>query len=80
MKLLNQMISQYRTRHGTLPQQVVVTPAALAALAVKRAVMVQCQGVKVLCREIEPHEPTPSGPSLGVAVRAAQLVSFDLNG
>jgi len=34
----------------------------------------------VLCREIEPHEPTPSGPSLGVAVRAAQLVSFDLNG
>jgi len=78
MKLLAQMVTQFRDKHETLPRTVVVTPAALAALAVKRSVGVRCMGVPVVCREIEASEVVKSGPSLGVSILNSQLVSFDL--
>lgn len=78
MKLLAQMVTQFRDKHQTLPKQVVVTPAALAALAVKRSVALRCMGVPVICREIEASETVKSGPALGVSILNNQLVSFDL--
>lgn len=79
MKLLVEMVAQFKTRHKTLPRQIILTPAALAALAVKRSVALRVGGVPVVCREIERAEVTSSGPVLGVAVHDRHLVCFDLN-
>lgn len=78
MKLLEQMLEQYRNRHERLPNLIVLTPEALAALASKREIALRCAGVPVTCLESAPIDAVPDGDGLGVAVENGQLVSFDV--
>lgn len=84
-KVLTAMVKQYQQRHGHLPQQIVLTPLALLALALKDSVKPRWMSVPVVCREIGENEAardTASGQGLGVFVLAedqgGRLVSCDL--
>jgi len=78
MKVLTKMVQQYETRHGGLPQKIVATPLALAALAIKASAAPLWNGIPVESREIQTEEVVRSGPNLGLDLDGAQLVSFDL--
>jgi hypothetical protein len=79
------MVGQYQQRHGRLPRQIVLTPLALLALAIKDSAKPVWQSVPVVCRESAESEAAQdgvNGQGLGVFVlaedRSGRLVSCDL--
>lgn len=78
-KLLTQMVEQYHLKHQRKPIRIVVTPAALLALAIKRTVAPLWAGIPLECREIDITEVAQSGPKLGIDIQGEFLASFDLS-
>jgi len=83
--VLTLMVEQFSRRHGRLPQQIVLTPLALLALAIKGSVAPTWLTVPVTCREIAEAEATDDvglGNALGIFVlpedRTGRLVACDL--
>jgi len=76
-KVLSQLVQQYQQRRGRLPDEIVVHPVALAALAIKQSVAPKWNGVPVKCREVKPIA-APTGLKLGITVIEGALRGFDL--
>lgn len=82
MSLLRDMISQYTRRHRRLPSQVVMTPKAAVALAIKGE---SCwsQDVTVIARKFSSAETRPPGRgnALGIALKPdlTQIVAVELS-
>lgn len=76
-KVLTQMIKQYQDRHHRLPDEIIVHPVALAALALKKSVAPRWNGIKVKCRLVKPG-PCFSPRRLGITVYDGALRGFDL--
>lgn len=78
-RLLTKYVKHFRDRHHRPPDEIVVTPLALAALAVKKTVAARWNNVPVRCAEIE---SAGSGPVRRLGVDVAEnghaLVAFDL--
>ena len=73
--LLSKMLECYRLSHkGSDPKEIVVAPAALAALSLKKSVKVKVDGVPVVCRLFVPAESKPQGQGsrLGVFLKNTQ--------
>jgi hypothetical protein len=69
MKLLTQMLDQFKASHqGQPPVSIVVEPGALAALSIKHSVAPVWNGIPVECREIRREEccEKSAGDVLGV--------------
>ncbi len=75
--LLAQIVNQFAQRHRRLPKLVVVTPEALAALAVKNAVPTRVNGIPVVCRDIKRDEVTNGNDASMVCVTV--VVSSDFS-
>lgn len=85
IRLLERMLQQFEARHHRKPRQIVLTPMALLAMAVKAEAIPVVSSVRVTAREIEQNEATvvsSEAVSLGVFVRpdgkTGQIVSCDL--
>lgn len=75
--MLTRLISQFQEKHHRLPEEIVVHPVALAALAIKQSVAPKWNGIPLKCREIKPGaslNPT----KLGITVVDSALRGFDL--
>lgn len=71
-QVLCQLVDQFKASHkGSNPKEVVVTPAALASLAIKSSVTVKVQSTPVVSYLFDPKEVRPPGKGsrLGVYVR-----------
>jgi len=77
-KLLTELVDQFQQKHRVIPRRIVVTPVALAVLALRRSVAPSWAGIPVECREIDADELAKSGTRLGVDVHGGSVVSFDL--
>jgi len=76
-KVLTLLVNQFIDRNKKLPEEIVVHPVALAALALKHSVAPLWNGIPVKCREIKP-EATASPTKLGITVVDGALRAFDL--
>lgn len=83
--LLTQMVAQFRQRHQKLPRQLVVTPLAALALAIKGGLAPVWEGIPVVCRDIAEIEVAdPASPAACLAVLlvpeedVGRLVTCDL--
>lgn len=76
-KVLSQLVQQFQSKHHRLPEQIVVHPVALAALAIKQSVAPKWNGIPVKCREVKPGE-VKEAKSMGVTVVDGALRAFDL--
>lgn len=70
-------MEQFRARHSRLPEEIVVHPIALAALAIRRSVAPMWNGIPVKCRDVKPINK-PVGNRLGITIISGALRSFDL--
>lgn len=59
-----------------MPEEIIVHPVALAALALKQSVAPKWNGIPVKCREVKPGKG--EGKKLGVTVVDGALRAFDL--
>lgn len=75
-KVLSLLVNQFQERHQRLPEEIVVHPIALTALALKQSVAPKWNGIPVKCREIKPGKG--EGKKLGVTVVDGALRAFDL--
>jgi hypothetical protein len=66
--ILNQMVREFKRKHGKLPTKITVAPVALALLAIRHSASTKCEGVPVECRLFDEGEVVPNGPNLGVFV------------
>lgn len=85
MKLLTQIVEQFRARHQRLPTRIIVDPLALVSLGLRRSVAPQWNGIPVECREITPKPPESTPTALGVCVQVdpqkseeAYLIGFEV--
>ena len=76
-KVLSQLVEQFRAQHQRLPEEIVVHPVALAALALKQSVAPQWNGIPVKCRVVKPQAKA-SCRVLGVTVVDGALRGFML--
>jgi hypothetical protein len=76
-KVLTLLVNQFIDRNKKLPEEIVIHPIALAALAIKQSVAPLWNGIPVKCREIKP-EATASPTKLGITVVNGALRGFDL--
>ena len=76
-KLLSQLVEQFQTRHQRLPDEIVVHPVALVALALKQSVAPKWRGIPVRCRDVKPVAK-PVGNRMGITIVSGALRSFDL--
>jgi hypothetical protein len=83
--VLCQMVKMFNQKHRRPPCQIVVTPLALLALALKNSAPSNFGGVPVVCREIAEGEATDKSyeaKSLAIFVlpedRTGRIVSCDL--
>jgi len=76
-KVLTQLVNQFKERHNHPPDEIVIHPIALAALAIKQSVAPLWNGIPVKCREIKP-DAKASNRKLGITVVAGALRGFDL--
>lgn len=69
-RILSQLLEQFKQKHGKAPQEIVVAPAALASLALKKSAKSKIDGVSLTCRLFSPGEVLPPGKGtrLGVFV------------
>lgn len=75
-KILSQLVNQFQERHQRMPEEIIVHPVALAALALKQSVAPKWNGIPVKCREVKPGKG--EGKKLGVTVVDGALRAFDL--
>lgn len=74
--LLAQIVNQFTQRHRRPPKAVVVTPDALAALAIKKSLPTVVEGVPVVCRDINPNEVTNGNDASSVGVTIVVSTGF----
>ena len=78
------MVQQFKERHGQLPEEIIIHPVALAALAIKQSIAPKWNGIPVICRDVKPYvDATRFGgregnTKLGVTVIDGVLRGFDL--
>lgn len=70
-------MNQFKERHQRLPDEIVVHPVALAALALKQSVAPLWNGIPVKCCEIKP-DAKASNRKLGITVVNGALRGFDV--
>lgn len=75
-KVLSLLVAQFQNRHQRLPEEILVHPVALTALALKRSVAPKWNGIPVKCREVKPAGT--GGKKLGITVVGGALRGFDL--
>jgi hypothetical protein len=75
-KVLTQLVKQFTERHNRLPDEIVIHPVALAALAIKQSVAPLWNGIPVKCREVKPAKAGTR--KLGVTIVDGALRGFDL--
>lgn len=76
-KILSQLVNQFKEQHQRLPDEIVIHPVALAALALKKSVAPLWNGIPVKCRVVKPSAQS-STRKLGVIVKDGALRGFDL--
>lgn len=69
MKLLSQLVEQFRAKHNRMPSRIVVDPLALVSLGLRRSVAPFWNGIPVECREVVPVPPKITPTALGVCVQ-----------
>jgi len=75
--LLEQIVRQFVQNHRRQPEAVIVTPEALAVLAIKKAAPKQVGSVQVLCRDIDPNEVTVGDDASMVGVIVTVSAKLD---
>lgn len=75
--MLSQLVEQFQNRHSRLPEEIVVHPVALVALALKQSVAPKWKGIPVRCRDVKPVAK-PVGNRMGVTIVGGALRCFDL--
>lgn len=78
-QILHKLVDQFRQIHsGNLPKEIVVAPAALAALSIKQGVKLSVYGTQVTCRLFDKSEVTKlgTGTKLGVFVKKDKETSL----
>ena len=85
VKVLTQLVEQFRARHNRLPSRIVVDPLALVSLGLRRSVAPVWNGIPVECRDLTPAPPRSTPTALGVCVQVdpknpatAYLQGFEL--
>lgn len=68
MKILNQMLEQFRLRHRRNPDQIVVSPQAAVVIAARRSLAPIWNGVPVACQNVSNLKPVPGKTRLLVDV------------
>lgn len=77
-KILSQLVDQFKDRHqGRSPEEIVIHPVALAALALKRSIAPRWNGIPVRCFPVKPQAKV-SNVRLGITVYRSELRGFDL--
>lgn len=78
-KLLSLMLEQFQTRHSQLPKRIIVSPTALAILALRKSIAPAWNGIPILCQEVIQPTKNPKG-DLGIDLDedGQALRSFDL--
>lgn len=76
-KVLSQLVAQFQDRHGRPPEEIIIHPVALAALALKQSAGPRWNGIPVFCLEVKPLAKA-SGVKLGITVIDGALRGFDL--
>lgn len=74
-QILPALVRQFQSQHsGKLPESIVLTPEALAALAVKKEVVTRSEGVPVVCEpfEVKDIAAPGTGTRLGVLIVAGE--------
>jgi len=69
MKLLSQLVEQFRAKHNRMPSRIIVDPLALVSLGLRRSVAPFWNGIPVECREVIPAPPESTPTALGVCVQ-----------
>jgi hypothetical protein len=69
MKVLSQLVEQFRARHHKMPSRIVVDPLALVSLGLRRSIAPVWNGIPVECREINPAPLQSKPTALGVCVQ-----------
>lgn len=75
--MLSQLVDQFEKRHQRPPDEIIVHPVALVALALKQSVAPKWRGIPVTCLEVKPRAKS-SGRKLGITVLNGALTGFDL--
>lgn len=68
-KLLAQLIQQFHSRHNRLPDEIVVAPAAMAALGIKGSLAPSWNGIPVYARLFSESDVVERGEKLGVFLK-----------
>ena len=76
-KILNLFIEQFQSRHGSLPEKVLVHPAAAVVLAARQSLAPTWHGVPVTIQEM-PARGTSDPVNLGVVIDGDDLVAVDI--
>ena len=69
MKLLSQLVEQFRAKHNRMPTRILIDPLALVSLGLRRSVAPFWNGIPVECREVSPAKPGSTPMALGVCVQ-----------
>lgn len=75
-QLLLKLVHQFMERHRRQPQYVVVTPEALAALAIKATAFDQLSHLPVSCRPLRPEELTNGDDAIALGVTVVVSPDF----
>lgn len=76
-KVLTLLVNQFKERHQRLPDEIIIHPVALAALALKKSIAPLWNSIPVRCRVVKPSAKS-STRKLGVIVVDGTLRGFDL--
>ncbi len=77
-KVLSQLVEQFKQRHnGKAPEEIVIHPVALAALALIQSIAPVWNGIRVRCYPVKPDKKV-SNVRLGITVYKGALRAFDL--
>lgn len=69
MKILSNLVEQFRAKHHRPPSRIVVDPLALVSLGLRRSVAPFWNGIPVECREVVPAPPESTPNALGVCIQ-----------
>lgn len=75
--MLSLLVEQFQKRHSRLPEEIVVHPVALAALAIKQSIAPHWKGIPIKCRDVKPVAK-PVGNRMGITIISGALRNFDL--
>lgn len=78
-KMLSQLVEQYREKHRKLPEKIVVHPAAMVVLAMRRSLGPVWNGIPVVCEATKPRNlGDKPATMLGITIFKDHLQGYDL--